>query len=347
MADYELRLQTVNGAYLATIPFANLQGEMRKNEPCEFRWTTPLSAITDRMNPVDLIAGVTEVGIFRNNTRIFTGPIWDIDCNSKDKLLKMTAQDVSSYLTVRRISADAYYKNWTYGATAWDLISDLQALSDGSFNITLGTQVPGNAPKGTTRYTKKSGTNVWKAIDKLATATNGFDWEINAARAFNAYWPRIQSVSRIKLEYGSSIKNYSIQNMGKLLATDTFIRGGSGLVSNSLYDQPARTAYRRRQYVESKTTLKSKSKLNSYALYQLNLRKAPKFIPQLTVNSNLVNPFDGDIDFGYVAKVIIDDGWVQYNGDMRCSGYQVTVGKHGQETFVLYMNDLREIAAQE
>lgn len=344
MADYELRLQTVTGAYLATIPFANLQGEMRKNEPCAFRWDTPLHAITERMNPASLIAGVTEVAIYRNGVNIFTGPIWDIDVTSKNKIMKMSAEDISSYLQVRRVILSRTFKIQTYGSISWTLINDAQSVSDGSFGITLGTQVAGTAPKGSPRYAYKSGLNLWKTIDKLASATTGFDWYIGPNRQFHAIYPRIQNTAKVKLEYGSTIKSYSIQAMGKLLMTDAFIKGGKSVVSVTQFDAAARTAYRRREYVASQTALKTVSKLNAFAVTELNLRKAPRLVPQMVMNSNLINPFDGDIDFGQLTNVIVDDGWVQFNGMMRCSGYQVTVGKHGQETFVFYMNDLREIA---
>ena len=40
------------------------------------------------------------------------------------------------------------------------------------------------------------------------------------------------------------------------------------------------------------------------------------------------------------TPVVIDDGYTQYNNDLRCEGFQVSYGKSGNETFVLYTSEV-------
>lgn len=68
---------------------------------------------------------------------------------------------------------------------AWDLISHAQAQPNGNLGITLGTVV-GTAPTLTRHYC--DGDRIGEAIDELASREpGGFDWEVDAQRAWNAW----------------------------------------------------------------------------------------------------------------------------------------------------------------
>lgn len=343
MPYYELRMQSRTGTYLGTVPFWDLQGEFRMNEPDQIRYKLSSQDLSKYIDPSLVKAGVTECALYRDNVNVFTGPIWTIGVSSAEKEMSVMAQDVSSYLMQRCIVIDVKYSSKNYAWIAWDLISRAQALTDGGLGITLGASVPTNWPKGSIKYARKTRTNLYKAITALSSGTTGFDWEITPARVMNMTYPRIQPAARVILEYGGAIKNYSVNAMGKYAYNDVMIRGGGSVVSTIQVDATSRALYGLRQYVETQSSLKSKTKLNSVARETLNLRKNPQLIPQLTVDSLKVNPFDGDIAYGSLVNTIIDDGWVQFNGTMRCSGWQLSLGNQGNETIVLYVNDTREI----
>lgn len=342
MADYTMRLQTRTGAYIGEIPFYDLQGEFRMNQPDEIRFKTSSKDLIKWVDPVDqLEAGITEAVLMREDSAVFVGPIWNITCSSDNKYLSITANDVASYLKQRVVATDTKFTKKRFAYGAWKLIADAQARTYGDLGITLGQDA--STPTGSFSFTKKSGTTIYKAIEKLATGSNGFDWRINPDRQLMMYYPRIQTPALINLEYGSTILKYSVQQMGTYAANEVFARGGGSLVSSTYSDTASKAKYGLRQYAPSSSSLKSKSKVDAFAREQLNLRKAPRAIPQLTIDSTQLNPFEGDISYGWLVNTIIDDGWVQFDGTMRCSGFQVTVGKHGQESFVLYVNDTREI----
>ena len=346
MALYEMELQTKDEIYIGSIPFYELQGEFRMNEPDQIRFKT---SSVDLLNYVDppsgFKAGYTEVVLWRDGVNIFTGPIWNISVTSEQRALTVDAQDISSYLKQRIVSKDTKFTKKRYSYGAWKLIQDMQAESYGNYGITLGQDAATN-PTGSYSYTRKSGTYIYDAITKLSSGTNGFDWEIDPARRLMMYYPRIQTVSDIRLEYGENsgnIKRYSMHDIGRYVANEIFTRSGKTIVSTTYTDAASMAVFGRRQFVPSDSALKSKAKANAYSQQQLSLRKAPRLIPQVTVDPLLVNPFEGDIGYGQLVDLKVDDGWVQFDGTMRCSGFQVTVGKHGNEAFTLYINDTREI----
>lgn len=343
MADYVMRLQNRDGSYIGEIPFYELQGEFRMNEPDEIRFKTSSANLKTYVDPVtQLKEGLTEVNLLRNGNSIFLGPIWDITVSSEAHVMTIMAQDVSSYLGQRYIMADTKFTKKRFAYAAWKLIQDTQALTYGDLGITLGQDAP-TSPTGSFSFTKKSGTSILKALDKLSAGTTGFDWEINPSRQLMLYYPRIQIPSLITLEYPTVIKRYSVQGMGKYVANSVFAKGANKEISNVYSDATSQQLFGLRQYVASDSSIKSKTKLDAYARSVLNLRKNPRLIPQLTLDVGGMNPFEGDVGYGWLINTIIDDGWVQFNGTMRCSGYQLTLGKHGNETFVLYINDTREI----
>lgn len=191
------------------------------------------------------------------------------------------------------------------------------------------------------------GDNIYELVESLSKGTLGFDWEITPDRQFRLYYPRRAYPSQRAgaLIYPDNIKRYSIQYQGKYEANDILVIGADGINSTpgAYIDSVARSTYGLRQLTETATDLETQSQVDDYAAYLLKVHKNVKEIPQVSLNTDIVNPFNGDIWFGNTANVIINDGWVQYSQTMRLTGFQVTSGKQGNETFVLYMSDLREV----
>ena len=342
MADFRMDLQYKDGTYIGTIPFADLQGEFRMNQPDEIRFKTSSVDLANYIDPVSkLRAGLTEVVLYRNGDKIFCGPIWTIDIGSNDKILNIMAQDISSYLKQRIIASDTKFTKKRFAYGLWKLIQDAQALSNGSLGITLGQDA--STPTGSFSFTRKSNTTLLKAADKLSAGNTGFDWCINAERRLMMYYPRIQVQSNIRLEYGGNIKSYSVRDIGTQVANEVFVVGAKKFVSSTYTDATSIGIFGRRQYAKQDSSLKSKSKVDSTAKTILALRKNPRLIPQIVINAEIANPFEDGITYGNLVYTNIDDGWVQFDGLMRCSGFQLSIGKHGNESFVLYINDTREI----
>lgn len=340
MAEYRMESRTKSGLYLAPLPFRNLQGEFYMNKPKQIRFNIPMDDAAITYNT--FYPRKTEVWIYRNDSLLFAGPLWNATASSKERSLSCDAQSIDAYLYTRRIDADIKYTG-TFGSTAWSLVTATQALTDGNLYVTQGTLVAGGSPSGTVTYTKAEGKYIYDAIDDLAGGDLGFDWEITANRVLNQYYPRIQTNARTRLEYGANVSSYSLQVMGQYEANNIIVKGPDNTLSTTVVDTAKRNEYGLSHYVGSNTGLKSVTLLNAYADQILKLRRDARIIPQVSIRASTINPFDGDLSYGQLVTLVIDDGWAQFNQTMRVGGFQVTVGKHFEETFVLYLNDLREV----
>jgi hypothetical protein len=108
------------------------------------------------------------------------------DLSRKDgPLLQASGLGLASVLGTMIVHGD--FSDFLEIATniAWDLIQHAQGQTDGNWGFTLGT-VTGTAPARTKEYC--DGDNIAEAIEELAAKdTGGFDWEIDADGAFNAW----------------------------------------------------------------------------------------------------------------------------------------------------------------
>lgn len=342
-ADYRMETRTKAGAFKAWIPYANLQGEWFMNKPDQIRFDVPIhhpNVSFDTIYPAR-----DEIWLYRNDVVIFAGPLWDMTASSSDGSWTCSAMGLESYLDHRRIDWD-YNVSMAAADIGWDLISRTQALTDGQLNITKGT-VPAS-PTVPVTHTRAQGEMIFDVIDKLAQSTNGFDWEINSAtRQYNCWVPRKDTFAKAGMWFdkdngGGNLKSYSLQLMGEYAANDVLIHNDDQYaVAISGTNRPI---YGLLQYSDADGSATTGTALAASAQFTRNLRQVPKRIPGVVTDGDTYNPFDGDCWYGDRVPVYISDGSVYYNEDMRCIGMQVSVSKHGSETFVIYLNDLREVA---
>jgi hypothetical protein len=340
MADFRLEARTRAGLYLATLPFRDLQGEWWRNKVKQLRFTLPLHHEVVTRTNVD--PGKTEVQLFRNDVRIYTGPIWNATASSGDGTLQCDSESLESYLDLRRLDQDLRYSAQPGGSVMWDLINRAQTGTDAALGFTSGTIQ--TAPNRTVSWLKNDGNMYGTIVSEFADNTSvGFDWEIDDQRRLQVYYPRPSTASRSKLEYGGVVTGYSLQVQGKWAANDVVIKGDEAIRSTPVIDTGRRSSYGLRQYFESNTDLTTNTAANDYAQRVLNLHRDVRTTPQVSLRTTDLNPFNGDIWFGQTAPVVIADDWTQFNQTMRCEGWQLTAGKHGNETIILYMTDMREV----
>lgn len=338
MAEYVLESRTKSGTYLATLPFRDMQGEFYYSKTRALRWTMSLTSL-NKLTTTELYPAKTEVWLWRNGVKIFVGPLWDMNISTNDHKCTFMAEDISSYFEKRRVgSADTLTGN--FGDIAWSLINTSQQLTNGNLFITRGTTASAG-PSGS--YTPTLNTQLDNALADIYEGDNGFDWVITSDRVYNQYYPRIQSRANVRLEYGGNVASYSINIQGKYTGNDVVTVGKDKTFSSIVTDTNSQAIYGLMQHVGELTSTDNLVLLNDYNAGLLTLRATPKDIPQVVLKTTAVNPLDGDISYGQLVRTVIQDGWVQYDRDMRCTGFQLTVGKHGTEKFNLYLNDLREV----
>jgi len=341
MADFRLEARTRAGLYLATLPFRNLQGEFWRNRPKQIRFELPLHDPVVTRSNVD--PGKTELQLFRNDTKVYTGVLWNVTASSGEGKLTCDSESLESYLGLRRIDQDLRYTAQTGGSIFWDLINRAQLGTDAALGFTTGTI--NVAPNRTVSFLKSDGNYYDEVLTEFADDSQlGFDWEIDQNRQLQVYYPRPQTPSRSRLIYGGVVTGYSLQVQGKYAANDVVIKGKDAIRSTPVIDTVRRAQYGLRQYIDSNSNLTTVAACNDQAQRTLNLRRDVRQTPQVSLRTQDLNPFNGDIWFGQTASVVINDDWTQFNQTMRMEGFQVTVGKHGNETIILYMTDMREVA---
>jgi hypothetical protein len=253
---------------------------------------------------------------------------------------------LESYLDVRRVDQD-FKQTGDAADVAWTIINNSQLQIEGGLGFTQGLSpvtfsISIDIKRGEGKY-------IFDVLNDIATQSPGFDWQINTIdRQFDIWTPRKNDVANVRLSYGNdegagNLKSYAMQIMGKYLKNDIMIRGEAAF--SVAIDTTSRTTYGLRQHTENFMDAITVAQLNGRAELIRFLRKEPKFVPSVVCDGRDVNPYvpPAQIDYGDSVRVTIDDGPMQFDDFMRVIGWQLTLGKHDNETYVFYLNDMREV----
>lgn len=343
MAEFELISVTRSGTYLATFPFRDLQGEFGPSKVQNIRFTTGIDFLKN-MSKSQLWPGLTEVNLLRNGVSIFRGPLWHMQVSTSESKVSYMASGIESYLDLRLVGLTGKVTA-PRSDLGWSLINHTQSLVGGNLGITRGTAIPSSSSVARS-ITWKPYENLMKMHEDIAGGVRGFDWEITPDRKYHQY-EKIRRSSNVRIEYGGNIRNYSIGYDGKYARNWFIVTGKENAASQVLINANSRDKYGLRQYTENYSSISSKASLEAMNLTNYTERNEIKITPQVSILINKLSPFDGDIRPLEMAHVIIDNGWDNVDQEMRCVGFQLTVGKHFEETYVLYFNDDREIEDEE
>ena len=334
--EYTMIATTRTGEFIAEIPFDNLQGEFFYNKQDEIRFTIH-EEVLNSLDKDKFYPAKTEIVLLRNGKPIFCGPLWTINYSESNNKAGCVANDLSSYFDNRIVVSDTY--EGSYGDMAWEIIADTQALTMGDLGVTRGLVVGPGAPSGVLGV--KAGTYVTEVLTDLSELEDGFDWNIGPDRVYNQYYPRLQVPSSVVFEFGGVVKSYAITYDGKYTGNSVVTRGKNDAMSTTAINSTSRSMYGLQEYVGNNTALTTMDQLDSYNAELLNLRQWPRKHVTIVLAQGSVSPFDDDFEFGHVIRTVINDGYNQIDQPMRCQGYQLSIGPQGDETLVVYMNDMR------
>lgn len=339
MPEYLIESRTRDGAYLVTLPARNLQFEVMLNKPGGFRFELPL--VHDSVQRSTLREGLHEAWIYRDGVLVRCGPIWNVNVSRRDNNIKIDGESLESYLDLRRIDADVTYTTLDQSLIAWDMINDSQNQTGGGLGITQGLLETGVSRS--LGFKRHEGKTVYDAISDMAEMDTGFDWWITPGRAFTTFYPRLQRNVGLRLEYPGIVHTYGVQFMGKWLRNDILMQGPEQTYAVAV-DTTSRSTYGLRQLTTAAKDVKTTNELTALVAHERDLRAAGKAIPHVSLMPSVLNPFDtGQMRLGDLCHIVISDGYVQLNDLHRIVGFQVTVGKQGNESLLLYLEDLREI----
>jgi hypothetical protein len=108
----------------------------------------------------------------------------------------------------------------------WSLINASQLKSGGSLGITRGTGTVTGVDRDRTSY--KARDVIGTLAKQLGEVDNGFDWEIDALRQLNVYYPTRGVARKFGLDYGGSVarvqRSFRPENYANVV---TIVGGGA------------------------------------------------------------------------------------------------------------------------
>lgn len=339
MATYWLETRSRLGAFVAKIPFFNLQFEVGFNGTSGIRWSSPL--YHEQIIQANIAAGLHEVAVMRNGVCVAAGPIWDITASTDSKTISCSAQSLEDYLDVRMVR-DVSYVTQDQVNIAWDLINDTQALTDGGLGFTAGFLFGGITRS--VEYKTYDNKYILEAIQDMSEMEDGFDfWISPSSRQFHAIYPRPAIDRSLHLVYPQHISSYAITYYGKYLRNRVVVQGPDPAYVVAT-DTTSLATYGLREYGDALKDAATVNDLTQYTGHLRDIRKDVKAYPTIVLRGQYLDIFDPfTITFGDKVKVTIKDGYVDIDTQFRYKGAQVTVNKSGAETIVMYTQDLREL----
>lgn len=228
MVEFKIQVQDGNGNVLGQFEkFRNLKFGKRVNNYGIASFEIP----ANEPKAESLVAlRIYSIWIYRNGTLFWSGEQAIRQGRLDDKgnnwitiyCYTWLEQFISRYTVEEKI-----FELTDRGQIAWTLIDDTQTESD--FGVTMGTIDP--TEELTIEYHNQ---NVFDAIVNLQNTINGFDFEINDLKAFNASSFIGTDRTSLIFEYGYNITSMDITEDFSHPANRAIVLGDSGDPGNSL-----------------------------------------------------------------------------------------------------------------
>ena len=207
-----------------------------------------------------------------------------VSASTDTMTLDLVWHGIASYLQ----DAVVFDQSTAYSGTTlpWTWINTFQTRTGGSgYGLTQGA-VMGTAPTRQKTITQYAG--VLDSIIDLAESGAGFDWAVDANRAYREWHAERGSVTTIVLEYGVNVESFSYTEStapGEIV-TDVYVQGPPGSQEVTASDTTARTTYGRREasltfFADFEATTVTNGQIQKHADEAIRERIAPIIIPQV------------------------------------------------------------------
>ncbi|MBA3689524.1 MAG: hypothetical protein H0W81_11980 [Chloroflexi bacterium] len=313
-----------DGTPLAAIPARARNTTRVLNDAGQARFTLPLELAGEysevlRPGEVDLLVSRAGVPWLR-------GPLGAprMDLPGPGGSITFPATGMLDMLDERFVPAGRELAALEQTEMAWQLIADTQALPNGDLGITAGL-----LPDSIAR-TKvwESPLSVKRAIAELAALEQGFDYEVDALLAFNAYYPRRGDDRAVVLEVGRNIASISVEYV---IGPNTVTAEGADQVSVEAAAEDLQLRMRRREARVSVGDADEALLLGDRARGEL-AHAGLIAVPRLTLLQGAPDATPDDFDLGDVVAVVARAGWLNLNGLYRITEIDVTISDPGAES---------------
>ena len=178
------------GERIAEFPADGVKYGFRHNRPGAISFSLPLDHAKTIQGNIE--EGVHEVGVERDETEAWVGPVLTVDENDKANTLSIGGEGLMAHLRRMHITDDLTFVVSTDDQfdIARALIDHHQNKGGGNFGIDTSAVTTSGRNRDRT-YQKAAQKNVYDAIVELSEVDDGFDFDFNpATRGFDLFYPR-------------------------------------------------------------------------------------------------------------------------------------------------------------
>jgi hypothetical protein len=344
---FSVEVRSNSGVRLTSLPYYDMQGTwFLGDQGCNLSFTTHFRNLG--LTFANFYPGKHEIWLWDKKVTgypIFAGPITQITAGS-DGRVSVQASDPLWYLSKRTLSTTASYSGkpesaisslMTYTQSRWTLNTTTVVESSGTQNIAAQYGI-GDIPQ------------LSDLFQQLEQMGDGVDYLFrndgtSFARKFHLWGGKKKTTKTLGLNYpGGALQAYSMELLATGIANYIFVVGsGTGLANFGTASSITKITEYNNIFEESDDAGQYlTTSLNSQAATLLKGKKSAMQIPTIVVRSQYFSPFV-DFDLGDQFRVMINDDYVQYQGTVRCIGFQITFGTNDDLTTTIYTNNTEEV----
>lgn len=261
----------------------------------------------DINTPPQSILGIGQnvLQVSRGDVVIYTGLIERISAKV-DKKPKISVYSVGwlEVFKYRFTAALVQHTSKNYGNIMWDTIATSQALSNGSWMITQGTNQTTDL-----RDKKHENKNIKDALVDITNLSDGPDFEFTPNRIFNVYTEIGAQRDEFEFNYPGNIKEFTVDKDAKNMANYVLVRGqgiGDAQLTSIQQDTDSQAQFHLRQYILDKSDVQEVATLDRHGLEYISTHKLPIEVVSMTLDGNK-SPAFGSYGIGDRVKTVISE----------------------------------------
>jgi hypothetical protein len=335
---YQFVLGPAGGNPATDLTFArNRVIDLRLNEP-----STASFVIDGRAEQAaEILELATEVSVFRDRELLFRGFVGATsDTINEDRHdVTVTVVDYRGRLDRIILDNDVTYTDEEDQDIGWELIDDAQDKTGGDLGITRGIPVGVDTVR---TITFTGGISVREALDRLASLSPGFDWDITPEREFVLFDER-GSDKGVILDYGGLVSAVGVNFDPSTYANAVRVSGDD--TTTAQFEAATDIGTRPEGRYEAQlglTDITTDATLASRATRLLAEREQIKSSFQVTLrngDTDLIR-WGGldDIGLGDTCRMVVRSGRLDINRLVRVFEIRVAIGADNNETVTLTLD---------
>lgn len=319
------------------------------------RWSRTLNAAgtlefslpIDGCTPEDFAPGQRELHLYRDDGSgerlAWAGHLWAADVRAP--WVRFLGMGFYEALRHREISDDFYKQNVEQRSIAWQLIDYTQNQTGGALGITRATAA-GSAVTRTVLYCAEERQVIADAIEDLASADDGFDFDVGPDKVWRTWTPErgTDLAGTVELDTTTTIVDMSYTVDGTQVENDVAGIGKKGdcepITFKRAIDTTSRDAYGLMQGTVNRSDLNDDDMLAALTAERLALLKDARKQPTVRMFQGLggPSPLNGDFDIGDTIAIKSSWGYATFHERFRVMSYSVSFDRLGNEMLELVLD---------